>query len=114
MRVGDSDAASACLAADAALAAHADVAAKLQEVEAHAALLTAVRLCTTLLMHAAKFKSPCVNSYCRDNAPFLEIFTCLRLLYVDSMSCIGIVSTNWAQASFPWGLARLACCRTNT
>lgn len=100
--------------ADAALAAHADVAAKLEEVEAHTALLTAVRLCTMLPMHAAKLMSPCMNSCCRDNAPFLEGLTCLRLLHIDSMSCISIVTTNWARASFPWGSARLACCRTNT
>ena len=96
MRVGDADAARACLAADAALAAHADVAAKLQEVEAHTALLTAVRPHTTLPMHAAKFMSPCVNK-----VAFLESSTCLRLLYFFSMSCVGIVSTGRARASFP-------------
>ena len=90
MRVGDADAARACLAADAALAAHADVAAKLQEVEAHTALLTAVRLRTTLPIHAAKPMLPCVKPGCRDNAPFLKSLTCLRLLYIDSMSCIGM------------------------
>ena len=53
MRVGESDAAIACLAAQhAALVTHTDVTAKLEEVDTHLALLTAVRLFTRMPLHA--------------------------------------------------------------
>ena len=67
MRVGDSDAARACLAADAALLTHADVAAKLEEVEVHAALLTAVGPCAMLPTHAATLEYACIESCCLGN-----------------------------------------------
>ena len=67
MRMGDSDAARAGLVADAALLTHADVAAKLEEVEAHAALLTAVGPCAMLPMHAAALEYACMEACCGDN-----------------------------------------------
>ena len=97
MRVGDSDAARACLAADAALLTHADVAVKLDEVEAHIALLTAVGLCTMLPMHNAMLLPPCVQSLYGDTAPLPEGFTCLRLLHMDGLSCTGLIN----RRSFP-------------
>ena len=73
MRVGDSDAATACLAAQhAALVTHTDVTAKLEEVDTHLALLTAVRLFAKTAPHATMLKSPCVMSCYGDDAPVPE------------------------------------------
>ena len=91
MRVGDSHAVIACLAAHhAALATHTDVTAKLEEVDTHIALLTAVWLFTKTPLQATMLKSPCVMYYHGDNAPFPEGFTYLCLEYMDSIDALDV------------------------